>query len=167
MHATELNPQIRSVDQTTRVNLGCPKKCLGWTCVDRRGVPSLDVYDWLEHRAKTGDPVYEIRTKNLLEHLPDVGRFLALCNQVLSKGGRLDLITDNAEFLPFYFPFWIRHTGIGAHAVNQYALDNCDSAHFAIFTAMHLKNLMKWAGFRSVTVARVTLGARLLARGFK
>lgn len=150
-----------------KVNLGCPKKCDGWVCIDRRGDPPYDVYDWLEHARKQGQPMEEIKTKNLLEHLTDPGRFLNLCYEVLAKDGRLDLITDNAEFILFYLPFWARRLGIGAHAVNQYALDHCNSVHFMIFTTMHLRNLMDNAGFRSVSVNRLTFGARLRAIGFK
>lgn len=154
-------------DQATRVNLGCPVKHDGWICVDRRGDPPWDVFDWLEEASHRGLVVTEMKTKNLLEHLPDPGRFLRLCFDVLAKGGRIDLITDNAEWLPFYFPFWVRRMGIGAHSVNQYAIDHCDSVHYMIFTPMHLENLMRNAGFKHVIVNRITLGARLHATAHK
>jgi len=147
-----------------KVNLGCAKKCAGYVCVDIRGgegIVKADVYDWL--MANHGN-CEEIKSKNLLEHLPNPAVFLELCHQSLKQGGRFELITDNAEFIPFYFPFWIRHTGIGAHSLNAYALDHCDSIHYMIFTKMHLKNLLKLAGFEKINVRRITLGSRLLAR---
>lgn len=150
-----------------KVNLGCPQKCDGWVCVDRRGDPSWDVYEWLEEMKTSGREVGAIKSKNLLEHLPDPGRFLALCHDVLSHGSRIEIITDNAEFLPFYLPLWVRRTGVGAHSVNMYALDHCGSVHYMIFTQMHLVNLMRNAGFKRVSVSRVTMGARLRAVAYK
>jgi hypothetical protein len=167
MHVPDARQVARRPVQIGRVNLGCPKKCPGWLCVDRRGEPPWDVYDWLEYILVRGESVGEIRTKNLLEHLPDPGRFFTLCYAVLAYGGKLDLITDNAEFLPFYFPFWARRMGIGAHSINQYAIDHCDSVHYAIFTSMHLRNLMERAGFRAISVRRITMGARLRAIAYK
>ena len=163
----QVERQVVTSEVGLRVKLGCPTKCAGWTCVDWRGNPSRDVYDWLEEAVANGVAVAEIRTKNLLEHLPDPGRFLALCHKALSRGARMELITDNAEFLPFYLPFWARGTGIGAHAVNRYAIDNCDSVHYMIFTPMHLENLMRHAGFRRVMVSRITVGSRLRATACK
>lgn len=146
-----------------RVNLGCPDVCPGWTCVDRRGAHSWDVYEWLEGMKQIGGVTREFRTKNLLEHLPDPGRFLRLCHDVLRKGGRITIVTDNAGFIPFYIPLWIRHTGVGAHVVNRYAIDHCDSVHYMVFTKMHLENLLRASGFKEVTVRTILLGSRLEA----
>lgn len=155
------------------LNLGCPIGHAGQTCVDRNPrktewyeptVIKADVYQYL----LTTEKRYTlIRTKNLLEHLPNVALFLSGCYEILSIGGRLEIITDNAEFLPFYLPFWIRHTGIGAHARNEYAIDHCDSIHYSIFTKMHLRNLLEYAQFKDVRAKRIWGGARLYVEGTK
>jgi 2-polyprenyl-3-methyl-5-hydroxy-6-metoxy-1,4-benzoquinol methylase len=113
---------------------------------------------------RQGKSVRELKSKNLLEHLPDPGRFLRLCRNILETGGSLTLITDNAAFMPFYLPLWVRHTGIGAHVVNRYALDHCDSVHYMVFTKMHLENLLRSSGFRRVAVRTILAGSRLEAK---
>lgn len=150
-----------------RARLGCPDQCEGWVCVDLRGIPSREVMSWLE-TTDTGS-VERIETKNLLEHLADPGRFFKLIHRVLRPGGTLQLITDNAAWLPFYLPFWIKGVGVGAHSINQYAIDHCDSMHFSIFTEMHLKNLAKYAGFPTsrTRMDYGTLGARLILEAVK
>jgi predicted SAM-dependent methyltransferase len=154
----------RETNSLLKVNLGCPKRCSGWTCIDKRGEPQWDVYDWLEAMKSERNTVTELRTKNLLEHLPDPGSFLRLCRQVLQRGGKFTLITDNAAFIPFYFAIWVRHFGVGAHSVNRYAVDNCNSVHYMVFTKMHLENLLNVSGFTKVTVRPILMGSRLEAR---
>lgn len=152
--------------------MGCPKYCdrnaddYNITCVDINPkdtrVIKADVLEYLMYLDKTYEHIY---SKNLLEHLPNVGTFLFYCHAALKIGGTIDIITDNAEFVPFYWPLgWILHTGIGAHAQNGYALAHCDSIHYGIFTKMHLRNLLENAGFHDVRVRRTWLGARLEAR---
>lgn len=147
-------------DPVLILNLGCPKAHKGQVCVDRRkgGTVQADVYDYLEGGT---EKFAEIRSKNLLEHVPDPGRLIRLAASRLERGGTLEIITDNAEFLPFYLPFWARHTGIGAHARPEYALDHCGSPHLMIFTKMHLRNLAELAGLEVREVRRTMFGARL------
>jgi tRNA G46 methylase TrmB len=123
-----------------------------------------DVYEFLRSKPNSFE---KIHSKNLLEHLENPGLFFSLCEEALIPGGRLTVITDNAEFFPFYLPFWLRHTGIGAHSMNDYALDFCESKHFMVFTKMHLRNFLEAHGFERVEVSRDDLGARLFAMGFK
>ena len=119
----------------------------------------------MDYLRSTDDRFETVYSKNLLEHLPNPGVFLAGCYSILKHGGRAIVITDNAEFMPFYLPFWVKHIGVGAHAVNAYALNHCDSVHYAVFTKMHLANLMSDAGFKDTSVRRVFYGARLQAVG--
>lgn len=152
-----------------KLKLGCPYYCKDFTCVDVRQIdPQVikqDVYDYLEI---TNDIEYEyIYSKNLLEHLPNVGRFLNLCYNNLANNGKLEIITDNAEFIPFYFPFWIKHTGIGAHSNNDYALNHCNSKHYSIFTKMHLINLFEYSRFKNIKAERIMYNARLRIIGQK
>ena len=150
-----------------KLNLGCPKYCEGWVCVDIAPrdprVIKADAYEAL--RNTDSNALSEIRSKNLLEHLENPGSFLHACYFALPPGGKLTVITDNAEFLPFYAPFWVRHTGLGAHSCNEYALDHCNSPHYSVFTKMHLLNLFVLAGFKRefVTIRRTWGGARVEA----
>ncbi len=155
----------------TDVNLGCPRYCDGMTCVDihplDERVVKANVFDWLVEQNQTLDSIY---TKNLLEHLPDPGAFLDLCHTALKEKGLVDVITDNAEFFPFYFPFfYMTRTGIGAHSRDEYAMSKwCNETHhYAVFTKMHLRNLFEYAGFRMIKVRRIKFGARLEAIGEK
>ncbi len=154
-----------------QVNLGCPKYCEGWTCVDihpkEELVVEANVFDWLSDRQDS--LIDHIYTKNMLEHLPDPGAFLSLCKEALKPGGTISVITDNAEFFPFYLPFSLDHTGIGAHSRDKYAMSQrCNETHhFMVFTKMHLKNLLEYAGFEVLLMKRITFGARLQAIGAK
>ncbi len=153
-----------------KVNLGCPKYCAGLICVDihplDERVVKENVFDWLVEHDSLVDTIF---TKNLLEHLPDPGAFLNLCHNALKPNGFISLITDNAEFFPFYFPFYLTRTGIGAHSCDEYAMSKrCNETHhFAVFTKMHLRNLLEYAGFRPLKIRRITFGVRLLAIGEK
>ena len=155
----------------TKLNLGCPYKCDGYTCVDLLpkdvGVIKDDVYYYLPFHTKS--KYDEIFTKNMLEHLPDVGRFLSLCFDELKSGGKMIVITDNAEFIPYYLPFWINHTGIGAHNTNKYAesIEHGHTRHYSLFTKMHMQNLLEYTGFKDIKVKRILLGSRLYAEGIK
>ena len=154
-----------------KVNLGCPFFCEGWLCVDlkpkEQNVVKSDVYEWL--RKQPNCSIDEIYSKNLLEHLLNVGYFFQECNRVLKHEGKLTVITDNAEFLLFYLPFWINHTGIGAHANDSYAMSKShnESHHYQIFTKMHLRNILKATDFKMVHIKRVMLGARLKVEASK
>lgn len=156
-----------------KFNLGCPYYCEGYTCVDLHPhdtrVIKADVFDFLINESARYPVIDEIRTKNLLEHLADFGRFTNLCYRAMRSGGRLVIITDNAEFIPYYLPFWVQHTGIGAHAKDEYAAstEHNGSHHYAVFTKMHLRNLLHASGFRNISVRRITFGARLEATGVK
>jgi 2-polyprenyl-3-methyl-5-hydroxy-6-metoxy-1,4-benzoquinol methylase len=151
-----------------RLNLGCPEYCPGDLCIDLNPrdnrVIKANVFDFLNEKHILWDEIY---SKNLLEHLPDPGAFLDLCHTNLVKGGKLTIITDNAEFFPFYLPFYIVKTGIGAHSRDEYAMSkHCNETHhYSIFTKMHLRNLFEYAGFHDIIVKRVLYGVRLKVVG--
>ena len=153
-----------------RFNLGCPRLCAGWTCVDlhpmEAGVVQADAVEYMSNLPpKT---VSEIQTRNLLEHLPNVQQFLKGCYEALEVGGRMCVVTDNAEWLPFYFPLALPRLGVGAHAVKSYAL-RFNTVHLSIFSPMHLSLHLSNAGFKDVRVRRLWRYAlaRLEGVGFK
>ena len=149
------------------VNLGCPRFCAGRLCVDLtpqdKRVVRAEACEFLESSVGSYD---EVRSENLLEHLPDVGRFLRLCRQALRENGRVVVITDNAEWLPFYFPIDIPRTGIGAHSVESYS-KRFGVVHHQIFTKLHLRYTLQEVGFSNVKVRRIKFGSRLEATGYK
>ena len=153
-----------------KLNLGCPCFCYGYDCVDLHphnvGVIESNAIEYLKNTNKKYDEIY---SKNLLEHLTNIDDFILYSTMRLNEGGRLIIITDNAEFIPFYFPIIINHTGTGAHAKDEYA--NGDSHnnthHYMIFTKMHLYNILNQFVFSSISVKRITFGARLKAVAIK
>ncbi len=153
-----------------RVNLGCPNFHEGWVCVDLHPRDSAVVRDDAVNYM-TGRPpgsVSEVMTKNLLEHLPNVQQFLKACYEALEDGGRICVITDNAEWLPFYLPVAVPRLGVGAHAVKKYAL-RFNTVHYSIFSPMHLTLHLTDAGFSDVRVNRLWryAFARLRGIGFR
>lgn len=154
------------------MNLGCPHYHEGWQCVDAnpldRRVIKADAIEYLKARYQMADHIY---SKNLLEHLGNPLRFLELCNWALAPGGTLELITDNAWWIPFYLPFWIDRTGIGAHACEAYAENTCSryagSPHYMVFSKMHLRNLLRDSGFSPVEMRYTTFFARIYVRALK
>lgn len=156
-----------------RVKLGCPKYCPGYTCVDLYPIDDRvirqEALDFLSaHRAEL-DHIY---SKNMLEHVGNPLELLKRAYLSLKPGGELTIITDNAEWLPFYLPFPLVHTGIGAHGARQqeYLRHFGDrTTHYMIFTKAHLKSLLTAAGFRHITVRRMWryAFARLYAQAIK
>ena len=139
------------------INLGCRKYHRGQLCIDLYPadprVIKADAVEWLNMQPEGSIP--SIYSKNLIEHLPDPNSFFRAAYRALRPMGLLHVITDNAEFMPFYAPVWLRHTVLGAHARNEYALDHCQSIHYCIFTKLHLRNHAEKAGFRAVKVRRM------------
>lgn len=151
-----------------KVNLGCPRYCEGYVCVDlfphEPKVVKEDVTAFLNSEG----PWEEIKSVNLLEHLPDVHGFLELCYRRLVLGGKIVVVTDNAEWLPFYLPFEVKGVGVGAHSMPSYSL-RFNAVHLSIFTKMHLRQHLLLAGFQDVNVRRLweVAGARIEGVGVK
>jgi hypothetical protein len=123
--------------------------------------------DGLEYLRTTTDMYETIESYNLLEHLPDPGQFLKLCYSRLEEGGRLLVVTDNAEWLPFYLPVF-HAFGFGAHHSNEYhymlkSRGAVPTVHYMVFSPLNLRNLLSYAGFRRIEIRRITFGARLKA----
>jgi SAM-dependent methyltransferase len=141
-----------------RVNLGCPKPCPGFDrCIDQLTSPEVSVYR-LEQTFAPGSVDYAY-SKNLLEHLGNPLEFLESVRRILRVGGTLDLVTDNAQFAPFYWrslaPLnrWFRYGVFGIHAGAPFQC--AAGAHYAIFTEAHLRQLFDAAG---LAVAGVETG---------
>ena len=154
-----------------KLNLGCPKYCEGYTCIDLKPsddkVITSDATEYLE--ANPINKYDEIFTKNMLEHYSNPGRLLKACHNALKPGAKLTVVTDNAEFLLYYLPFWVNHTGIGAHSKREYAAtkEHGHGMHFGIYTKMHMENLLTETGFIHIKTSRILFGSRIKAVAIK
>lgn len=156
--------------QYTKINIGCPIKCKDYLCIDANPKDKTVVEsDFKSFLLQNPDSFNEIYSKNMIEHIDNIGEFLSLARRALRDNGIIRLITDNAEFLPFYFPI-IHKLGIGAHSSNKYIqnykYENC-APHLCLYTKMHLENLLTKYGFEVLVCKRITLGSRILIIGRK
>jgi predicted SAM-dependent methyltransferase len=126
------------------LNLGCGDDPYGTHRVDifktKTTTHVFDVEMGLQFSDNTFDVVY---SKNLLEHLRNVGFHLGECLRVLKPGGSLDVTTDNAECVRYYV--YGTHTG-------RYEKNHPGDHHYCIFTAKHLMNHLEAAGFKMIDV---------------
>lgn len=121
------------------LNLGCGYDDFGTDFVDlystRSDVISLKIDEQkLPFPNNTFDEVY---TRNVLEHLKNVGFVFSEIKRVLKPKGKLTLITDNASY--YLFHVWKPYS---AHYFN-YAAHGVEDKHFVLFTTTHLGNFMK------------------------
>jgi len=135
-----------------KLNIGCPHKCKGYTCVDLhpRGedVVQADAIEYLEKLPP--ESCTEIKAFNLLEHLAEPFRFLKASYKVLASEGKLILRLDTPFWLPYYIPF-INRLGIGAYATNnyKYTFSKADNTnHYYLWSELTIRNLLKAAGFK-------------------
>jgi predicted SAM-dependent methyltransferase len=126
------------------LNLGSGEDTFGTHRVDmfptKATTHVFDVEMGLQFPDGMFDVVY---SKNLLEHLRNVGFHLQECRRVLNDGGCLDVTTDNAECIRYYL--YGTHTG-------RYEKHHPGDHHYCIFTAKHLMNHLEAAGFRMIDV---------------
>jgi len=89
-----------------RLELGCAdrRQRPGAITIDRVDSPAVDVVgDVLEVLATLADgTVDEIYSSHLLEHLPDIGRFLREASRVLRHGGTLETVVPHFSNPYFY-----------------------------------------------------------------
>lgn len=146
------------------VNLGCPIYCDKYVCVDAEPEDMRVIKaDSIEYLSRFSNQLESIYSKNMLEHLTEIDQFYSNAYKALAKNGIMTVITDNAEFFPFYLPF-VHRFGFGAHSSNRYFNNykyrHC-SFHYMIFTKLHLMNLATRYGFKILECKRITFGARL------
>ena len=129
------------------LNLGCGSDFEGDVRVDfRKTWATTHVFD--VEKAIFFDSNYfdRIISKNLLEHLRNVGFFLDECFRVLKPNGTIEIITDNASTLRYYL--FGTHTG-------RYEKKHEGDHHYCIFTKSHLQNHFEKAGFKNIKVEYV------------
>jgi|WetSurMetagenome_2_1015567.scaffolds.fasta_scaffold107366_2 SAM-dependent methyltransferase len=102
-----------------------------------------DLEKGLPFGVNTFDVVY---SRNLLEHLNNVGFHLQECFRVLKHNGVIDVTTDNASCFRFY---------LGTHTGRYERLHPGGDCHMSIFTKNHLKNHFTRAGFVNLEIKYV------------
>lgn len=135
------------------LNLGCGESNIGTDRVDKHETSATTmVFDVEQGLLYANNCFDEIFTQNLFEHLRNPGRFLEECFRVLKQGGKITLVTDNAECTRFY---WFgTHTG-------RYEKKHEGDRHYSIFTHSHLRNHFEQVGFKVLSISYVktdTLG---------
>jgi ubiquinone/menaquinone biosynthesis C-methylase UbiE len=129
------------------LNLGCGEDYYGTHRVDviptKATTHVFDVENGIQFPDEYFDEIY---SRNLLEHLRNVGLFLDECYRVLKKGGKLVLITDNASCMRYYI--------LGTHTgrYEKVHRGNPKDKHYSIFTPSHLENFLHNAGFQIVKI---------------
>jgi len=128
------------------LNVGCGSESFGNIKIDKyRGAANIiaDIEVGIPFRENVFEIVY---SRFLFEHLRNPSFVLDEMVRVLSPGGKLILITDNASYPPFYF---IPSLGSGFH-VGGYKGKGPEDKHYAIFTKEHVKNHLTYAGLEDV-----------------
>jgi predicted SAM-dependent methyltransferase len=129
------------------LNLGCGSSAYGTDRLDfKQTLTTTRIYD-LELGIPFGDEIFDkVYSRNLLEHLSNVGFHLSECYRVLKKGGVVDITTDNAACWRFYV--FGTHTG-------RYEKLHSGDCHFSVFTMNHLFNHFTKVGFRNIHIQYV------------
>ncbi len=140
------------------LNIGCGNQTLGDIRVDR--YPSETTTHIVD--AEAGLPFCdasfdEVYSSFLLEHLRNPFSALKEMVRVCKPRGRITVITDNASFLPHYFPI----TGLSSHC--GYEGRGRGDRHYAIFTKEHLHNHFEALGLQPLEIRYTSDGYRLSA----
>jgi predicted SAM-dependent methyltransferase len=130
------------------LNLGCGNQTFGTHRVDVNPTEATtDVFD-VEKGIKFPDGMFDmIYSRNILEHLCNVGFHLDECYRVLKVGGKILITTDNAECFRY---FWF-----GTHTGKYESKSEPNDRHYCLFTKNHLKNHFEKAGFKNIEVKYV------------
>jgi predicted SAM-dependent methyltransferase len=126
------------------LNLGCGDSKYGTTRIDFvKTQTTTEVWDLEKGIPLANDYFDLVYSRNLLEHLRNVGFHLEECYRVLKPKGSVDITTDNAECQRYYL--FGTHTG-------RYEKKHPGDHHFSIFTKQHLFNHFERAGFLNIRI---------------
>jgi SAM-dependent methyltransferase len=139
-------------DKMKILNLGCGRDDFGTHFVDlyssRPEVIQLKID---EQKLPFPDNYFdEVYSRNVLEHVKNVGFVLSEIKRVLKPKGKLVLITDNASY--YLFHMWKPYS---AHYYN-YDAYGVEDKHFSLFTTKHIENFMKAFDFKIEKIDLIT-----------
>ena len=92
----------------------------------------------------------EVYSRNVLEHVKNVGFVFSEIKRVLKPKGKLVLVTDNASY--YLFHLWKPYS---AHYFN-YAAHGVEDKHFALFTTTHLENFLNSVNLKIEKIDLIT-----------
>ena len=128
------------------LNLGCGNDTYGNVRMDFIDIPNVtDVNDLEEGIPYPENYFDEIRCWRILEHIKDIGWFIEEIERVLKKGGRLDLITDNASYIFYYIKPKSEH-----NKWNDKERRNIKDNHYHLFVESHLRRLLSGFNIKEV-----------------
>lgn len=130
------------------LNVGCGAETYGTDFVDfypqRPEVKKCNIdEEKLPYKDETFDIVY---SKNVFEHLTKPGYALKEMTRVLKKGGKLILITDNAN----YWVWAVGKTHLGGYENNPEGGE--EDKHYSLFTEWHLKQHFEKVGLKVMKI---------------
>jgi len=133
------------------LNIGCGEEKYGTHFVDfypsRKDVIKVNLD---EEKLPFPDNYFdEVYSRNLLEHLKNVGFAVREMTRVLKPGGKLILITDNASYYLFHYKSY------SAHYYN-YKQFGKEDKHYSLFTVTHLKNLLSILNLKIKKIEYIT-----------
>lgn len=139
----KINP-LPQKDGLRVLNLGCGSQSYGTDRVDVRETSATTKVADLEIPFPFETDTFDIvHSRNLLEHMRNVGLHLSECFRVLKPNGIIDITTDNASCMRYYL--------LGTHTGRYEKLHPGDH-HFSIFTKKHLQNHFEAVGFKVVGI---------------
>ena len=129
------------------LNIGCGDDTYGTHFVDlspsRPDVAKCDIdSENLPFEDGFFDEVY---SKDVFEHLTNNRHFVNECARVLRKGGRIRIVTDNANS----WVWAVAGTHLGGH--EKLRGEPTEDRHYALFTDGHLKTHLRKAGLKTVS----------------
>jgi len=126
------------------LNLGSGKDPRGDIRMDIYPLPNVNKVWDLEKGIPYPDNTFdEIICDCIFEHMRNPNALIQECYRVLKKGGKLDLLTDNAGYLLFH----IMKRAIHGNYCDGTGGDEGKDRHYALYTVEHLKNHFLNAGF--------------------
>jgi len=127
------------------LNLGVGDQTFGTHRVDINPTKTTThVFD-VEKGIQFPDGMFDmVYSKNLLEHLRNVGLHLDECYRVLKVGGKILITTDNAGCA--------RYIWFGTHTGKYESKNEPNDRHYCLFTKNHLKNHFEKAGFKDLDI---------------
>lgn len=95
-----------------------------------------------------------VYSSGLLEHMGNPQSFLENCLKYLRKGGKVEIITDNADYWRFHFEHRPVTGFFGAYHATLWEKEdkNPQTQHKMLFQAKHLETLLELSGFKSPKV---------------
>ena len=131
------------------LNCGAGNSTYGTDRIDFAKTPTTTLVWDLEKGIPFPDETFDIVfSQSFLEHLTNVGFHLNECYRVLKKGGLIDIITDNAACVRFYWKGMATHDG-------RYEKLHPGDHHYSVHTKQHLLNHFKKAGFNNIHLSYV------------